>query len=66
MSKKEEFGIILDSNSFFKKGDILMITNLQELEILEDPHKKWWKAFLQWITWGWYKAPHQYKVRVIK
>lgn len=54
------------SDHFFVKGDLLITQTGCRLEVLEDPHKKWYKILLQYITFGLYKAPAEYKVKVLK
>lgn len=62
--KDKEFKIQFDSN-WFVKGDILEDSKGCQCKVLETPHKKWYKIVLQWITFGLYKAPLQYKVKVL-
>ena len=54
------------SENYFNKNDILISENNTKLKVLETPHKKWYKQFLQWISLGWYKAPTMYKVKIIE
>jgi hypothetical protein len=63
MENNEKFKLIFDSD-YFIKGDLLLVSNNIKLEVKEDPHKKWWKILLQFITFGLYKAPYQYKVKL--
>jgi hypothetical protein len=63
--KDDIFYIKFDKNWFYK-GDILRLENNVKLKVLEDPHKKWWKQFFQFITFGLYKAPIQYKCKIIE
>lgn len=35
------------------------------IKVLETPHKKWYKQLLQFISFGLYKAPHQYKCKLM-
>ena len=66
MKKKDGiFYLDLDSN-WFNKGDIIDIgNNNYQAKVLETPHKKWYKQLFQFITFGWYKAPTQYKCKII-
>ena len=67
MKKKDKiFYLDLDSN-WFDKGDIIDIGDGEYCKaiILETPHKKWYKQLFQFITFGWYKAPTQYKCKII-
>jgi len=54
-----EFKIILDSK--WNKGDILS----NELIILEKPKRKWYKALLEFISFRYYIAPREYKVKLL-
>lgn len=49
---------------YAKSGDILGTCYGAQLKVLEKPYKKWYKKLLQFITFGWYKAPYQYKVQL--
>lgn len=60
-----KFKITLDAH-FFTTGAILITQTGCKLKVLEHPHKKWYKLLLQWVTFGWYKCPTEYKVEVIK
>lgn len=62
---QEEFKLHFDTN-WFQKGDILENNRSIRLEVLEKPKRKWYHLFLQWLTFGWYKASWSYKVKVIK
>jgi endonuclease IV len=53
------------SENWFQKRDILTDDKKQELIVLETPHKKWYKQLLQFISFGLYKAPYQYKIKLI-
>ncbi len=53
-------------DNYFYKGDILTCGKNVQLKVLETPHKKWWKQLFQFITFGLYKAPIQYKCKVIE
>lgn len=53
------------SENYFNKNDIIETSNNIKLKVLETPHKKWYKQLLQFITFGLYKAPTQYKVKII-
>ncbi len=63
MSKKEEFYLTFSEN-WFSKDHLLISSTNQKLRVLEDPHRKWYRILLQWITFRWYKAPYQYKVEI--
>ncbi len=66
MNKQETwFYLILDNNDIFGKRDKLILSNGTKLKVLESPHKKWYKILLQWVTFGWYKVPYQYKVKLL-
>lgn len=63
--KDKSFYLTLSSNDF-NKGDILFTgERKQKVEVIETPHKKWWKTILQYMTFGLYKAPYQYKIKII-
>ena len=62
--KMDEFYLKLADN-YFNKGDILISNDGVKCKTLETPHKKWWKQILQFITFGLYKAPTQYKCKII-
>lgn len=49
---------------YAKSGDILDTCYVAQFKVLEKPYKKWYKKLLQFITFGWYKAPYQYKVQL--
>lgn len=36
-----------------------------QLLMLENPYKKWYKILLEFLTLGFYKAPYQYKCKLI-
>lgn len=52
----------------FNKGYILIPEGncVCKVKVLEIPHKKWYKQLLQFITFGLYKAPTQYKVKLLE
>jgi len=47
----------------FKLGDIVLTVEGDKGKIVRT--KKWYKLFLQFITLGIYKAPYQYKIKLI-
>ena len=51
---------------YFYKNDIITIGKNVKMKVLETPHKKWWKQLLQFITFKLYKAPTQYKCKIIE
>jgi hypothetical protein len=53
------------NKNWYEKGDILDSCG-HKLKVLETPHKKWYKQLLQFISFGLYEAPIQYKVIQIK
>lgn len=61
-----EFSIKLNKKCF-KKEDILNVSKFlkDELIVLEKPYKSNLNKFLQFITFGIYKAPWQYKVKLL-
>jgi hypothetical protein len=62
LNSKNTFEIIF-YNDWFYTGDILEIEKGVKVRVIKDPYKKWWKLLLQWITFGFYRAPYQYKVK---
>ena len=62
--KSDKFYIKFSEN-WFNKDDILYAHNGLRLKVLETPHKKWWKQLFQFVTFGLYKAPTQYKCKII-
>ena len=52
-------------NNYFYKNDIITVGKNVKLKVLETPHKKWWKQLFQFVTFGLYKAPTQYKCKII-
>jgi len=68
MKKQGTFYLIFDENYFNITDQLkeLEIQNEQKLEMLENPHKKWWKQLFQFITFGIYRAPYQYKCKIIE
>lgn len=63
---KDKIVYLKFSENWFDKNDIISTENNIILKVLETPHKKWYKQFLQWISFGWYKAPTMYKVKIIE
>ncbi len=59
-----EFEIEVSKDSFVK-SDILLQRENCYLEVLEKPYRKWYKVLFQFITFGFYKAPWQYQVKLI-
>lgn len=59
------FYILIEDNQFSIKEE-LRSSNGAYVKVLETPHKKWWKVLLQYITFGIYKAPYQYKVELLE
>ena len=68
MSKESTFRIILKHN-YFEKDKIIEVIARDEiikLKVLQKPYKKWYRRFLQFITFGLYEAPYGYKVKLMK
>ena len=64
-TENKEFDINLDWVFFKADGNI--ISNLgQEMIVCSNPSKKWYKKLLEKLTFGIYKAPWQYKVKLIE
>lgn len=53
-------------DNWYYKNDIIKTSEGIKLKVLETPHKKWYKQLLQFITFGLYKAPTEYKCKVIE
>lgn len=53
-------------DNYFYIGDVITCDRNVQLKVLETPYKKWYKQLLQFITFGLYKAPIQYKCKVIE
>lgn len=68
MKTKEDKFYIRFSENWYNKGDILIPEGnyAYKIKVLETPHKKRWKQLFQFITFGLYKAPIQYKCKVIE
>jgi hypothetical protein len=56
---------IMFAENYFNKRDVLTCNDSRKLKVLETPHKKWYKKVLQYVTFGLYKAPYQYKVKLL-
>ena len=52
------------SNNYFNKNDIIMTDRGITLKVLQKPYKKWYRKLMQFITFGLYKAPYGYKVKI--
>ena len=66
MVRKDETFYLKMNGSWFDKGDIITIGNDDyHAVVLETPHKKWYKQLFQFITFHLYKAPTQYKCKII-
>jgi hypothetical protein len=58
--KPENFYLTIQK-PWFNKNEILNVGGTR-VKVLETPHKKWYKQLLQFISFGLYEAPTQYKV----
>ena len=63
---KRDLVFLRFEENYFYKGDVITCGRNVSLKILETPHEKWWKQLLQFITFGIYMAPTQYKCKVIE
>ena len=52
--------------NYFCKGDVITCGRNVKLKVLETPRKKWWKQLPQFVTFGLYMSPIQYKCKVIE
>lgn len=59
----ESFFITLRSNTF-GKTDVLMVDGGPMVQVLTTPRRKWYKFLAQLLSFGYYKAPWQYKVKL--
>jgi hypothetical protein len=66
IGKKRNTFYLKFSENWYYRNDIIRTSDGTRLRVLESPHKKWYKQLLQFITFCLYKAPHQYKVEIIK
>ncbi len=53
------------SEEYFKSDDIL-VTESVKCKVLSTPKSRWWLKLLQYVTFGWYKAPWYYKCKIIE
>jgi len=65
MNKGNTFRVIFKYN-YFEKGEVLTVGNCGKVKVLQKPYKKWYRRLLYFITFGLYKAPWGYKVKLIK
>lgn len=65
MENNQRFKIKFDQN-WATKNTILTTQYQQKLKVLSTPERKWYKILLQIITFGWYKAPYEYTVEIMK
>jgi hypothetical protein len=61
MTGGTSFKITLEQN--WMKKDWILYTGSQELIVLTDSKRKWYKLLLQIITIGLYRAPYEYLVK---
>lgn len=66
LGEKSDIFYLKFEKDYFYEGDILTCDKNVKLLVLEDPHKKWYKQLLEFITFGLYKTPTQYKCKVIE
>lgn len=59
----KEFKLTLNEN--WSTGCFGYLNNIHQIRILEAPKKKWYKKVLQFITFGLYQAPWEYKVELL-
>jgi len=65
LNNNEEFIIILGGD-LVPQNSILNYGKTSQLQVLEKPYRKWYQLILQLLSFNSYKAPYQYKVKVIK
>jgi len=66
MFDKEEIFYLKFNGNYFYKNDIIPEGKDVQMKVLETPHKKRYKQRFQTITFGLYKAPTQYKCKIIE
>lgn len=66
MSIEDNTFKLVFKDDWLQEGDLIYTGEAIQAEILEKPHRKWWKLLLQFITLRFYAAPWEYKVRYIK
>ena len=60
------FTVTLTNNKYIQEE--LMETNVTSIincVVTSDVKRKWYKLLLQYTTFGWYKAPYYYHVKLI-
>lgn len=67
MKQRNTFYLQFTDKTYFRKNEILETIGDRNysIKVLETPHKKWYKQLLQFISFGLYKAPHQYKCKLM-
>jgi hypothetical protein len=63
MEEGKPFKIFFDAD-WYVKGDTLVTPDVMLLVL--GRKRTWWKVLLQWLSFGWYKAPWYYLVKPIK
>lgn len=56
---------ILFNEKYFYINDLVKLPLNIEVRIVEMPKRKWYKVLLQYLTFGIYKAPWEYKIEKI-
>lgn len=59
-----QFGLVLPFAGA-KKNDILTLDTGCRLKVLSIPRRKWWHKLLQRLTFGWYKAYPNFRVKIL-
>lgn len=62
--KSEPFTLVFGEN-YLSKGDTLYLSETVKARVLEKPYKIWYKKLFQFISFGIYSAPYQYKVEIV-
>jgi len=51
---------------FNNKYNKPFVIHTVKIKALEDPYRKWWKRILEFITFRIYRAPYQYRCKIIE
>lgn len=65
LSDNQQFTIIFGGD-MLPQNSIMSYGKTTKLQVLENPYRKWYQLIVQFLTFNYYKAPYQYKVKVIK
>ena len=55
------------NENWFDEGSILQTNyTTHKVVVLETPKRIWYKILWQWLSFGLYRCPYQYKVKILK